>query len=161
MVYKRQTLGLSSLLYGTFELAELEFARSRLRPGDDAMDIGANVGIFSVVMGAAVGRSGRVFAFEPAPGNIVRLKKNLERNGLDHAQLFPCALGEADGQMTLHLATDPAYPSLLEVQSGLADGTSAVSYTHLDVYKRQEWCWWKCSLPRFIKAAISFRTFLA
>lgn len=144
----RETLGLSSLLYGTFELAELEFARSRLRPGDDAMDIGANVGIFSVVMGAAVGRSGRVFAFEPAPGNIVRLKKNLERNGLDHAQLFPCALGEADGQMTLHLATDPAYPSLLEVQSGLADGTSvSVPVRRLDAV------WEEAGRPRigFVK----------
>ena len=144
----RETLGLSSLLYGTFELAELEFARSRLRPGDDAMDIGANVGIFSVVMGADVGRSGRVFAFEPAPGNIVRLKKNLERNGLDHAQLFPCALGEADGQMTLHLATDPAYPSLLEVQSGLADGTSvSVPVRRLDAV------WEEAGRPRigFVK----------
>ena len=38
-------------------------------------------------------------------------------------RVVPCALGDADGQMTLHLATDPAYPSLMEVQSGLADGT--------------------------------------
>jgi FkbM family methyltransferase len=119
----RETLGLSSLLYGTFELAELKFVRRYLRAGDDVMDIGANVGIFSVMMGVALGQSGRVFAFEPAPGNVVRLRKNLEYNGLDHAQLFDCALGEADGWLTLHLATDPAYPSLVEVQSGLADGT--------------------------------------
>lgn len=119
----RETLGLSSLLYGTFELAELEFVRRYLRAGDDVMDIGANVGIFSVLMGVTLAQYGRVFAFEPAPGNIVRLRKNLERNALDRVQVFDCALGEADGQMTLHLATDPAYPSLVEVQSGLADGT--------------------------------------
>jgi len=87
------------------------------------MDIGANVGIFSVLMGATLGQSGRVFAFEPAPGNVVRLRRNLERNRLDCAQVFPCALGEADGQMMLHLARDPAYPSLVEVESGLGDGT--------------------------------------
>lgn len=119
----RETLGWSSLLYGTFELAELEFVRSYLRAGDNVMDIGANVGIFSVLMGATLGQSSRVFAFEPAPGNVVRLRRNLERNRLDDAQVFPCALGEADGQMTLHLAMDPAYPSLVEVESGLGDGT--------------------------------------
>jgi FkbM family methyltransferase len=119
----RETLGLSSLLYGTFEFAELEFVRRYLRTGDDVMDIGANVGIFSVLMGVTLGQSGRVFAFEPAPGNVVRLRKNLKQNGLDRAQLFDCAVGEADGWMTLHLATDPAYPSLVEVQAGLADGT--------------------------------------
>lgn len=119
----RETLGWSSLLYGTFELAELEFARRYLRAGDNVMDIGANVGIFSVLMGATLGQSGRVFSFEPAPGNVVRLKRNLERNRLAQAQVFPCALGEADGRMTLHLARDPAYPSLVEVESGLGDGT--------------------------------------
>lgn len=119
----RETLGLSSLLYGTFELAELEFVRRYLRAGDGVMDIGANVGIFSVLMGVALGGSGRTFSFEPAPANVMRLKQNLERNRLDNAKVFPCALGEADGRMTLHLATDPAYPSLLEVQSGLGDGT--------------------------------------
>ena len=45
----RETLGLSSLLYGTFELAELNFVSQYLRPGERAIDIGANVGIFSVV----------------------------------------------------------------------------------------------------------------
>ena len=119
----RETLGWSSLLYGTFELAELECARRYLRSGDNVMDIGANVGIFSVVMGVALGQSGRVFAFEPAPGNLVRLRRNLERNRLDDPQVFSYALGEADGQMTLHLARDPAYPSLVEVESGLGDGT--------------------------------------
>ena len=129
----RDTLGLSSLLYGTFELAELEYVRHYLRAGDEVMDIGANVGIFSVLMGVALGRTGRTYSFEPAPANVRRLKRNLERTGLDKAQVFPCALGEADGRMTLHLATDPAYPSLVEVQSGLGDGTGvAVEVRRLD-----------------------------
>lgn len=122
----RETLGLSSLLYGTFELAELDFARSYLRPGDGALDIGANVGIFSVVLGGVVGESGRVLAFEPSPANIARLQANLNRNGLGMVQIFPCALGSAESQMTLHLATDPAYPSLMAVESGLADGTGVL-----------------------------------
>lgn len=119
----RETLGLSSLLYGTFELAELTFVGRYLKPGEMAMDIGANVGIFSIVMGAAVGALGRVFAFEPVPSNVLRLERNLQKNGLGNVKIFPLALGVSDGQMMLRMATDPAYPSLQEVQDGLGDGT--------------------------------------
>lgn len=122
----RETLGLSSLLYGTFELAELKFVSQYLRPGDKAMDIGANVGIFSVVMGASVGADGAVFAFEPMASNVLRLKKNLDKNALSNVSVFPVALGAADGQMRLHMATDPAYPSLQEVQGGFGSRTEVL-----------------------------------
>lgn len=118
----RETLGLSSLIYGTFELAELNFVNQYLRPGNLAMDIGANVGIFTVVMGATVGDTGRVFAFEPVPANLIRLEKNISKNALRNVQIFTLALGISDGQMNLCMATDPAYPSLHEVQDGFATG---------------------------------------
>lgn len=119
----RETLGRSSLLYGTFELAELTFVSRYLRQGEMVMDIGANVGIFSVVMGVTVGALGRVFAFEPVPSNVLRLGENLHKNGLGNVQVFPFALGISDGQMMLRMATDPAYPSLREVQGGFGNGT--------------------------------------
>ena len=118
----RETLGLSSLLYGAFELAELNFVNQYLRPGDKVMDIGANVGIFSIVMGATVGAQGRVFAFEPMSSNVLRLEKNIRKNGLGNVQIFPLALGASDGQMSLRMATDPAYPSFREVQGGFGSG---------------------------------------
>ena len=118
----RETLGLSSLLYGTFELAELNFVNRYLKPGDKAMDIGANVGIFSVVMGATVGSEGRVFSFEPVATNVLRLEKNLRKNALENVQIFAVALGALNGHMNLRMATDPAYPSLHEVQDGFGSG---------------------------------------
>lgn len=144
----RETLGWSSLLYGTFELAELDYVRKYLRTGENAMDVGANVGIFSVLMGVTLGQSGRVFAFEPGPGNVVRLRRNLERNRLSDAQVFPCALGEVDGQMTLNLARDPAYPSLVEVESGLGDGTGIPVQV-----RRLDSVWEECGKPQiaFVK----------
>lgn len=117
----RETLGLSSLLYGTFEQAELSFVTRYLQPGELAMDIGANVGIFSVVMGKAVGPSGRVFAFEPVPSNCSRLGGNLEKNGLDNVEVFPIALGAAPGELMLRMAKDAAYHSLGEVERGFRD----------------------------------------
>ncbi len=122
----RETLGLSSLLNGTFELAELNFVSEYLKAGDKAMDIGANVGIFSVVMGASVGVHGSVLAFEPVASNVLRLEKNLRKNALDNVSVFPVALGAADGQMRMHMATDPAYPSFGEVQGGFGSGTEEI-----------------------------------
>lgn len=117
----RETLGWSSLLYGTFEQAELSFVSRYLRPGELAMDIGANVGIFSVVMGKAVGLAGRVFAFEPVPSNCARLEGNLEKNGLENVQVFPMALGASSGELMLRMAKDAAYHSLGEVERGFRD----------------------------------------
>lgn len=122
----RETLGISSLLYGTFEAAELNFVNRYLRPGDKAMDVGANVGIFSVVMGATVGSKGQVFAFEPVAANVLRLEKNLRKNALSNVQIFPVALGAAEGHMNLRMATDPAYSSLREVQGGFGGGADVL-----------------------------------
>ena len=120
----RETLGLSSLLYGTFERAELNFVSQYLRPGDSAMDIGANVGIFSVVMGATVGTQGAVYAFEPVAANVLRLEKNLQKNTLGNVEVFPLALGASDGELQLRMAIDPAYASLREVEAGFGNGTN-------------------------------------
>jgi FkbM family methyltransferase len=129
----RETLGLSSLLYGTFEKAELNFASRYVRQGDTAFDIGANVGIFSVVLGAAVGKSGHVTAFEPVSENLARLKKNLAKSDLGNVDVIPLALGAEEGRLLLHLAKDAAYHSLGVVEKGFrADGEVFVEVRRLD-----------------------------
>lgn len=129
----RETLGLSSLLYGTFEKAELNFVSRYVRQGDTAFDIGANVGIFSVVLGAAAGKSGHVAAFEPVSENVARLKRNLAKNDLDNVHVMPLALGAAEGRLLLHLAKDAAYHSLGVVEKAFrADGEVFVEVRRLD-----------------------------
>jgi len=112
----RETLGLSSLLYGTFENAELKFVGRYLKPGDCAFDIGANVGVFSVVLGRATASHGCVLAFEPVPANATRLKQNLERNQLPNVQVHPIALGSSEAELEIHLAGDSAYHSFGPVE---------------------------------------------
>ena len=107
----RETLGLSSLLYGTFEKAELEFVGRYLKPGDVAFDIGANIGVFSAVIGLATAGGGRAIAFEPVPSNAARLKENLERNKLINVDIQTIALGSSEAELEIHLAEDAAYHS--------------------------------------------------
>src|SRR4051794_20373597 len=52
-----------------YERDEIEFVRQLLEPGDIAVDAGAHIGFFTIVMGGTVGPGGRVFAFEPLDSN--------------------------------------------------------------------------------------------
>lgn len=137
----RETVGLSSLLYGTFEKAELNFVSRYVRQGDTAFDIGANVGIFSVVLGAAVGKSGHVVAIEPVSENVARLKKNLAKNDLDNVNVMPVAFGAAEGRLLLNLASDAAYHSLGAVEKTFrADEEVFVEVRRLDDVWREMGC---------------------
>lgn len=118
----RETLGLSSLLYGTFEKRELEFVSQYLKPGNTVMDIGSNIGFFSVVMGRTIGKTGVVFAFDPVPTNIARLKSNLDANGISAEAVYELALGSANGQMELQMSDDTAYASMHKVEDGFGNG---------------------------------------
>jgi FkbM family methyltransferase len=62
--------------------AEYEAFRAAVRPGATALDIGANVGAYSLLLGQWVGASGRVFAFEPAPAIFDGLSRHVALNHL-------------------------------------------------------------------------------
>jgi FkbM family methyltransferase len=65
---------------GTYELAEELFVKRIIRRGDWAIDVGANVGLFSLIIGQVVGPSGRVFAYEPNPLPASLLRRSLVMN---------------------------------------------------------------------------------
>lgn len=65
---------------GTYE-PELQAAVAEwVQPGQVAYDVGANIGAISLLLAAAVGEGGRVFAFEALPANLARLRANLALN---------------------------------------------------------------------------------
>lgn len=78
--------------YGHFRPEVSKLLNRMLRPGHVAMDIGANIGMHTVIMGNRVGPTGRVFSFEPDPHPFGRLKRNLALNGLDFVECHQAAL---------------------------------------------------------------------
>jgi FkbM family methyltransferase len=91
------------ILYRSFEPREVRAVRRLLRPGDTAVDVGANVGFFTLVMARAVGSTGRVVAFEPIPANRETLLRNVGLNGYENVEVRPAAVGEAAGIVNLML----------------------------------------------------------
>jgi FkbM family methyltransferase len=67
-----------------------------IRPGDCIWDVGANTGYYTTQLAERTGPSGKVFAFEPSPINLTRLKKAAA--GLSNVTLFGLALSDRDGR---------------------------------------------------------------
>jgi FkbM family methyltransferase len=100
---------------GEFEAGATAVVRELLRPGDLAVDVGANLGWFSLVMAAVVAPGGEVWAVEPMPPILSALKRNLALNDALAVRLFEVALGESPGTTEIH------------VFSGLPHGHASVS----------------------------------
>jgi FkbM family methyltransferase len=74
-----------------------------LRPGDRFLDIGANIGYFTVFASMLVGATGRVHAFEPNPRTADVLIRNVRMNKIGHVcTVHDVALGDRAGSVTLH-----------------------------------------------------------
>ena len=74
-----------------------------LGPGAVAIDIGANLGEWTVPLARAVGAGGQVFACEPAPLAAKALEATLRANALRQAEVIRCAVGDHDGSAELSM----------------------------------------------------------
>jgi FkbM family methyltransferase len=90
--------------YGFCEPAA-RFMQSLLKPGDVVLDGGANIGLFTLIAAASVGRQGRVIACEPSSSTMRLLRANVDRNGFDWVELCEVALAATPGQMRMRVFT--------------------------------------------------------
>jgi FkbM family methyltransferase len=111
----REVVGLLRLFQGSFEQAEIETLVEAARPGTVAIDAGAHVGLFTIPLARAVGREGEVWAIEPLPENVQRLRENVVANRLGNVTVLASAASDADGRQGFQVAGDSAYGSSREV----------------------------------------------
>ena len=92
---------------GIWEPYETSLLLSRLKDGDVFVDVGANIGYFSILAASLVGEQGRVFAFEPDPANFDLLTKSSEHNSLQsQIHAVKAGLAGADSAGNLYLSKD-------------------------------------------------------
>lgn len=117
-------LGFSShmLLSGYWEMWVTEAIVERVRPGMQVVDVGANLGYFTLIMADLVGQDGHVDAFEPNPAIAAKLAKSVELNGfLGRTMVHQVALAQYSGDAVLQVPpSEPknAYMSPVASESG-------------------------------------------
>jgi FkbM family methyltransferase len=112
---------------GHFERHELGFVLSVLKAGATFVDVGANVGLFSLPAAKKVG-SGKVFAFEPCGWTYEQLLENARINRASNLQPVRLALGDCPGE------------AILQVNSAGRDGLNTLgrpTHEHSKVVKTE------------------------
>jgi FkbM family methyltransferase len=118
---------------------EIRFVRRALEPGQRAVDIGANFGVFTLSMARAVGPAGHVWAFEPASRTADFLAQSIEVNGLANVSLRRMGISARAGSAALSLNEDPELNEI--VRPGAAAAASErIELCSLDeLDQRESW----------------------
>jgi FkbM family methyltransferase len=96
-------------LRGEVEVATQQILAERLRPGMVFYDLGANIGLFSLLAARLVGPTGKVFSFEPDPDTAARLRRNIARNEYENTTVIQAGVWSTSGKQ-IFLAADASSP---------------------------------------------------
>lgn len=103
-VNPQETIGRALVHTGVYDLSLTEMLWRVTDRDDYALDIGANIGYFSLLLSQRVGPQGRVFNFEPHPDIFKKMKHNI--SSCKNISPLNSALSEASGEMTLFIPVD-------------------------------------------------------
>jgi FkbM family methyltransferase len=95
-------LGREILRDESFESAIRDRMLREVLQGMVVLDVGANIGYYTVQFARISGPTGRVIAFEPNPVMVAELKSNIELNDLSNVQVEQVALFNCNGEANLH-----------------------------------------------------------
>lgn len=86
---------------GTYEKGTIQLLKKYLKPDSVFLDIGANIGLMSVIASGVVGEKGRIYAVEANPNTVAILQANIELNHCKNVELIPVALSDEQGTAVL------------------------------------------------------------
>jgi FkbM family methyltransferase len=88
--------------YGSWDSASTEIIRKLLEHDADFVDIGANIGWFTLVAAHALGRRGRVHSFEPDPRHVAKIRAAVRQSNFDNVIVNAWALADRAGEERLY-----------------------------------------------------------
>lgn len=96
-------------LQGNAEPAVQSALEKYLRPGMIFYDLGANIGLFSLLAARLVGETGKVFSFEPDPEIATRLRRNIARNNFTNISVVEAGVWSTTRNLNF-VAADSSSP---------------------------------------------------
>jgi FkbM family methyltransferase len=101
-----------------FDAEELSILKSRIKPNFHFIDIGANIGGYTLFVAANAGQGARILAIEPQADIFARLSYNISRNPFGTVKAFCCAIADKDGELTLFVDPNNRGESSVKIVSG-------------------------------------------
>lgn len=80
--------------------------KKHLKKSMSVLDLGANIGFYSLLARSVIGENGRVFSFEPFPENITLLRKSIRENHFTNVFTSQTAVSDKSGTSVLYLSPD-------------------------------------------------------
>lgn len=122
---------------GSYDCANQTVVSTIVTDGASCFDIGANIGIYSVVMAKLVGPGGQVHSFEPVPHILEKFRMNLRLNALKNVAVQDFALGEKAGHAQMYQVKEGEFragtSTLVENDSVEAMGRARFNLTEVSV----------------------------
>jgi FkbM family methyltransferase len=110
---------------------ELKFVRKLASTGQEVIDIGANYGVYTLVLAGKIGPTGHVWAFEPASDTAQFLRQGIKANGFQNVTLLQKAVSSHAGSARLSLQHNSELNSILHGQDSASESES-ISLVTLD-----------------------------
>lgn len=126
----RSSIGRAIFVKGEFDPAVSGPIRSALSPGGVFLDVGANVGFYSLLALDLVGPSGAVHAFEIDPRPLRCLRRTIREGRLANLHLHEIAAGKTEGTGFLNEASEIGHSSVAATGTG-----TPVPVTSLDAWR--------------------------
>jgi FkbM family methyltransferase len=147
-VEPREMINRTLFLYGTFEISETRLIQALLRPGMTFLDVGANIGYYTLIGARLVGPAGNVHAFEPHPRIRERLRENVERNDYQNVVIHGDAIAASTGSVAFFASADVQNQGTSSIVPGagrapsqsvasitLDDFAGTLNHRHIDLIK--------------------------
>jgi FkbM family methyltransferase len=99
--------------------------RQLVKPRVGALDVGANIGYYSLMLAEYVGSAGEVTCIEPEPTNLIELRRNISKNRLERVRVVEAAAGDHSGTVML-------LPGINGRVQGLSEGGVSVPVITVD-----------------------------
>jgi FkbM family methyltransferase len=123
-----------TLLQGSFEAREVEILRSHTSESGVFIDVGANIGYFTLLASRWVGSAGRVYAFEPVRQTYTLLRRNLVLNNCVNVATFQVACAAEPGELSIVTEQDSGKAYL----SPDGQGQEQVAVTTVDCFATEQ-----------------------
>lgn len=93
----------------TYEAENFEFLKESCKSGAVIIDIGAHIGLFSIIAAQVTGKRGKLYAFEPAPGTFALLQQTVVINHEEQViETIQKAVGKENGKITFFVSDNKA-----------------------------------------------------